>query len=60
MKQNLTSNIIALTTIVIFGLVAIFCSNQLFETHERVGQERYIQELRFQNIDAYLDTTHQR
>ena len=60
MKQNLTSNILASTAIVIFGLVAIFCSKQFFKTYERDEQERYIQELRFQNIDVYLDTTYQR
>lgn len=38
----------------------IFLSRELFKTQENLAQDRYIQELRFQNIDVYLNTTQQR
>jgi len=60
MKRKLISNILTTTGIVLIGLMMIFCSKYIFEANERDTQERYIEELRFQNIDIYLDVIQQR
>jgi hypothetical protein len=60
MKRKLISNILTTSGIVLIGLMVIFCSKSIFEANERCTQERYIEELRFQNIDTYLDVIQQR
>ena len=60
MNRKRTNNILTTICIVLFGLATILCSRELFESQELNDQDRYIQELRFQNIDVYLNTTQQR
>ena len=60
MNRKRTNNILTTICIVLFGLATIFCSREFFESQELNDQDRYIQELRFQNIDVYLNTTQQR
>lgn len=60
MRRKKTNSILSTTCIVLFGLAMIFLSREIFKTHGHLAQDRYIQELRFQNIDVYLNTTQQR